>query len=162
MNQRIQRISQAEQVVGSVDTSEFPVSLAATIGFFISLGWEQVSWVWVFSLMLGGIVAAPIAAWLVRIVPSHLLDVLDGNAFFQTFHEAVKIQSVRVEKTGVAPAVIVGIGYPIEGAFSGEERCYDFTPNVISKDAALKPDGKPWPKTGGAYHFFTFIEEELK
>lgn len=47
-------------------------------------------------------------------------------------------------------------------AFSGEERCYDFTPSVISKDAALKPDGKPWPKTGGAHHFFTFIEEELK
>ncbi len=54
------------------------------------------------------------------------------------------------------------MGYPIEGAFSGEERCYDFTPSVISKDAPLKPDGKPWPKTGGAHNFFTFIEEELK
>ncbi|MCU5706840.1 alpha/beta hydrolase [Bacillus wiedmannii] len=91
-----------------------------------------------------------------------VIYVLDGNAFFQTFHEAVKIQSVRAEKTGVSPAIIVGIGYPIEGAFSGEERCYDFTPSVISKDAPLKPDGKPWPKTGGAHNFFTFIEEELK
>ncbi|QWH18776.1 alpha/beta hydrolase [Bacillus mycoides] len=91
-----------------------------------------------------------------------VIYVLDGNAFFQTFHEAVKIQSVRAEKTGVSPAIIVGIGYPIEGAFSGEERCYDFTPSVISKDAPLKPDGKPWPKTGGAHNFFTFMEEELK
>ncbi|MGN4424877.1 alpha/beta hydrolase [Bacillus cereus group sp. MYBK30-1] len=91
-----------------------------------------------------------------------VIYVLDGNAFFQTFHEAVKIQSVRAEKTGVSPAIIVGIGYPIEGAFSGEERCYDFTPSIISKDAPLKPDGKPWPKTGGAHNFFTFIEEELK
>ena len=51
------RGNEARKVIGSVDTSEFPVSLAATIGFFISLGWEQVSWVWVFALMLGGIVA---------------------------------------------------------------------------------------------------------
>ncbi|PHA96847.1 IroE protein, partial [Bacillus pseudomycoides] len=86
-----------------------------------------------------------------------VIYVLDGNAFFQTFHEAIKIQSVRAEKTGVSPAVIVAIGYPIEGAFSGEERCYDFTPSVISEDAPLKPDGKPWPKTGGAHNFFTFI-----
>lgn len=77
-----------------------------------------------------------------------IIYVLDGNAFFQTFHEAIKIQSVRAEKTGVSPRIIVGIGYPIEGAFSGEERCYDLTPVVISKDAPLKPDGKPWPKTG--------------
>ncbi|WP_088230037.1 alpha/beta hydrolase [Bacillus cereus] len=91
-----------------------------------------------------------------------VIYVLDGNAFFQTFHEAIKIQSFRAEKTGVSPAIIVGIGYPIEGAFSGEERCYDFTPSVISKDAPLKPDGKPWSKTGGAHSFFTFIEEELK
>lgn len=27
-----------------------------------------------------------------------VIYVLDGNAFFQTFHEAVKIQSVRAEK----------------------------------------------------------------
>ena len=40
---------------------------------------------------------------------------------FQTFHEAVKIQSVRAEKLGVSPAVIVGVGYPIEGAFSGKK-----------------------------------------
>jgi hypothetical protein len=91
-----------------------------------------------------------------------VIYVLDGNAFFQTFHEAIKIQSVRAEKTGVSPAIIVGIGYPIEGAFSGEERCYDFTPSVVSKDAPLKPDGKPWPKTGGAHNFLTFIEEEVK
>ncbi|MGR5997500.1 hypothetical protein ACT7DF_18940 [Bacillus cereus] len=36
--------------------------------------------------MLGGIVAAPIAAWLVRIVPSHLLGVLVGGLIiFRTF-----------------------------------------------------------------------------
>lgn len=91
-----------------------------------------------------------------------VIYVLDGNAFFQTFQEAIKIQSVRAEKTGVTPSIIVGIGYPIEGTFAASERCYDFTPSSPSVDAPPKPDGKPWPKSGGASDFLAFIEEELK
>ncbi|SFA59369.1 hypothetical protein SAMN05216169_10895 [Anoxybacillus pushchinoensis] len=70
---------EARKVVGTVDTSEFAVALSATIGFVISLGWEQFNWFWVGTLMLGGIIAAPIAAWLVRKMPSHLLGVLVGG-----------------------------------------------------------------------------------
>lgn len=91
-----------------------------------------------------------------------VIYVLDGNAFFQTFQEAMNIQSVRVEKTGVAPSIIVGVGYPIEGVFAASERCYDFTPSLPSVDAPPKPDGKPWPKSGGASEFLAFIQDELK
>lgn len=91
-----------------------------------------------------------------------VIYVLDGNAFFQTFQEAIKIQSVRAEKTGVAPSIIVGIGYPIEGSFAVSERCYDFTPSSPSVDAPPKPDGKPWPKSGGGNEFLEFIQDELK
>ncbi|HEK9102300.1 TPA: alpha/beta hydrolase [Bacillus pseudomycoides] len=97
--------------------------------------------------------------------PEHgypVIYVLDGNAFFQTFQEAIKIQSVRAEKTGVVPSIIVGVGYPIEGTFAASERCYDFTPSVPSKDALQKTDGKPWPKSGGANEFLAFLQEELK
>ncbi|MGC4376919.1 sulfite exporter TauE/SafE family protein [Fictibacillus sp. Mic-4] len=72
------------KAVGSVDTSEFVVSLAATVGFIVSLGWEQVNWFWVLTLMLGGVIAAPIAAWLVRIMPSYLLGVLVGGLIIFT------------------------------------------------------------------------------
>jgi len=75
---------EARKVVGSVDTSEFAVALSATIGFVISLGWETIHWTWVFALMAGGIVAAPIAAWLVKIMPSHLLGVLVGGLIILT------------------------------------------------------------------------------
>ncbi|WP_459499970.1 alpha/beta hydrolase [Bacillus sp. C1] len=91
-----------------------------------------------------------------------VIYVLDGNAFFQTFQEAIKIQSVRAEKTGVAPSIIIGVGYPIEGTFAAAERCYDFTPSSASVDAPPKPDGKPWPKSGGASEFLAFIQDELK
>ncbi|MCM3718850.1 sulfite exporter TauE/SafE family protein [Fictibacillus phosphorivorans] len=74
----------ARKVIGSVDTSEFAVAVSASVGFFISLGWAQVEWLWVGALMAGGIVAAPIAAWLVRIIPSHILGVLVGGLIIIT------------------------------------------------------------------------------
>ncbi|MBE3556452.1 MAG: sulfite exporter TauE/SafE family protein [Firmicutes bacterium] len=63
------------KVVGSVDTSEGAVSLAATISFWIFLGWSQIDWRWVLALLVGGVIAAPLAAWLVKKVPSHLLGI---------------------------------------------------------------------------------------
>ncbi|MGG3018209.1 sulfite exporter TauE/SafE family protein [Geobacillus stearothermophilus] len=75
---------EARKVVGTVDTSEFAVALSATLGFVISLGWEQVNWYWVLTLMAGGVIAAPIAAWLVRKLPSHLLGVLVGGLIILT------------------------------------------------------------------------------
>jgi uncharacterized membrane protein YfcA len=72
------------KVIGSVDTSEFAVAVSASIGFFISLGWAQVQWIWVVSLMIGGLIAAPIAAWLVKIIPSHILGVFVGGFIILT------------------------------------------------------------------------------
>ncbi|MFX3624848.1 MAG: sulfite exporter TauE/SafE family protein [Ectobacillus sp.] len=69
----------ARKVVGTVDTSEFAIAVSATLGFIISLGWETVNWLWVGALMIGGVVAAPIAAWLVRIIPAQLMGILVGG-----------------------------------------------------------------------------------
>ncbi|AGT31968.1 membrane protein [Geobacillus genomosp. 3] len=78
------RNMEARKVIGTVDTSEFAIASSATLGFVISLGWEQVNWYWVLTLMAGGIVAAPIAAWLVRKLPSYLLGVLVGGLIILT------------------------------------------------------------------------------
>lgn len=69
----------ARKVVGTVDTSEFAIAVSATLGFLIALGWQEVNWFWVISLMVGGIIAAPIAAWIVTKLPSYLLGVLVGG-----------------------------------------------------------------------------------
>ncbi|MCM3308632.1 sulfite exporter TauE/SafE family protein [Priestia megaterium] len=69
----------ARKVVGTVDTSEFAIASSATLGFLISLGWQDINWFWVIALMLGGVIAAPIAAWLVRVMPSYLLGVFVGG-----------------------------------------------------------------------------------
>lgn len=74
----------ARKVVGTVDTSEFAIAVSATLGFIISLGWEEVNWYWVSALMIGGVVAAPIAAWLVKKLPAYLLGVLVGGVIILT------------------------------------------------------------------------------
>lgn len=67
------------KVVGSVDTSEFLVSLAASAGFLLTLGTEVVAGRVLVGLLIGGVVAAPLAAWLVRKVTARLLGALVGG-----------------------------------------------------------------------------------
>lgn len=62
------------KVIGTVNTAEFIVALAATVGFVAGL-WEELlaHLAAVFALLIGGAIAAPIAAWLVtRINPAAL------------------------------------------------------------------------------------------
>lgn len=67
------------KVVGSVDTSEFLVALAASAGFLLALGGEVIAPNVVVGLLVGGLVAAPLAAWLVRKVTPRLLGALVGG-----------------------------------------------------------------------------------
>jgi uncharacterized protein len=67
------------KVIGSIDTSEFLVALAASLGFLLALGSQGVDWTWALGLLAGGLVAAPIAAWLVRHIPPRMLGSLVGG-----------------------------------------------------------------------------------
>jgi uncharacterized membrane protein YfcA len=72
------------KVIGSIDTSEFLVALAASLGFLLSLGSRGINALWVLGLLAGGLVAAPIAAWLVRHIPPRLLGSLVGGIIVVT------------------------------------------------------------------------------
>lgn len=72
------------KVVGSVDTSEFLVALAASAGFLVALGSQVLSPRIVAALLIGGLAAAPLAAWLVRIVTPRLLGALVGGLIVVT------------------------------------------------------------------------------
>lgn len=63
------------KVIGSIDTAEFCVSAAASLGFIVALGSQGIHWGLALALLVGGVIAAPIAAYLVRIAPAHLLGV---------------------------------------------------------------------------------------
>ncbi len=72
------------KVIGSVDTSEFVVALGASVGFLLALGRQGVSLAQVGMLLAGGLVAAPIAAWLVHKVAPRLLGATVGGFIILT------------------------------------------------------------------------------
>ncbi|MFE7505189.1 sulfite exporter TauE/SafE family protein [Promicromonospora sp. NPDC057488] len=72
------------KVIGSIDTSEFLVAVAASVGFFVGLSGEGINFTWVLALLIGGLIAAPIAAWLVRLVPPRILGSLVGGVIVLT------------------------------------------------------------------------------
>ena len=71
-------------VIGSVDTSEFLVALAASIGFFVGLGSAVLDPWTVGGLLLGGVLAAPLAAWLVTKIPAPVLGTGVGGIIVLT------------------------------------------------------------------------------
>jgi uncharacterized membrane protein YfcA len=72
------------KVIGSIDTSEFLVSASASVAFLLALGSQGVNATWVVALLLGGAVAAPIAAWLVRHIPPRVLGSAVGGVIILT------------------------------------------------------------------------------
>jgi uncharacterized membrane protein YfcA len=72
------------KTIGSIDTSEFLVAVAASVGFIIGIGSEGVNYAWVAALLIGGIIAAPVAAWLVRHIPPRVLGSAVGGLIVLT------------------------------------------------------------------------------
>jgi uncharacterized protein len=72
------------KVVGSIDTSEFVVAVGASIGFLLGLGSAGIDFSWVIALLAGGVVAAPIAAYIVRHLPARVLGVAAGGLIIMT------------------------------------------------------------------------------
>lgn len=72
------------KVIGSVDTSEFVVALGASVGFLFALRWSEIPVSTVLVLLVSGIVVAPLAAYLVRIIPPSVLGVFVSAAILVT------------------------------------------------------------------------------
>lgn len=67
---------ESKYVVGTVSLAEFFVTFAATLTFFTNLGVSY--WYIVLGLIIGGVIAAPIAAKFVGIIPKKLSFILVG------------------------------------------------------------------------------------
>ncbi|HET6755043.1 MAG TPA: sulfite exporter TauE/SafE family protein [Jiangellaceae bacterium] len=72
------------KVIGSIDASEFIVAVAASIGFLVGIGAQSINFSWVAVLLLGGMLAAPLAAWMVRRVPARVLGSAVGGMIVLT------------------------------------------------------------------------------
>lgn len=72
------------KVIGSVSAAEFAVTVAASLGFLIGLGSAGIDYRVVAGLLLGGVIAAPLAAYIVHRVPLPMLGALVGGVILIT------------------------------------------------------------------------------
>lgn len=72
------------KVVGSVAASELAVALAASVGFLGALSGTRFDSSVLLGLLAGGVVAAPLAAWLVRKMPARVLGTAAGGLIVVT------------------------------------------------------------------------------
>jgi uncharacterized protein len=90
------------KIIGTVDTSEFVIAVCASVGFLIGLSFAEVPWTMVGALFLGGLLAAPIAAYIVRILPTRIMGtavggfilVVNANTFFSAIGLATSVATV--------------------------------------------------------------------
>ena len=99
--------TQPRKVIGTVSASEFLVSVAASVGFIFGLGPQFLSlWQPVAGLLVGGVIAAPIAAWAVSRINPTVLGGLVGLLL-------VLLNSSRLVTGGTVSLRAVEIGLAI-------------------------------------------------
>ncbi|MFC4150264.1 sulfite exporter TauE/SafE family protein [Micromonospora mangrovi] len=138
------------KVIGSVDTAEFVVAGAASIGFLIGLGSQGFLLPTVAALLIGGLVAAPIAAWLVRIVPAQLLGATIGGV--------IVLSNARTllragEADGAVPAVVYGLltaGWVVAVALAVRALRRTRRARALAEAALLTTDTVTAPAAGAA------------
>ena len=106
------------KVIGSVDTSEFVVAGAASVGFLIGLGSEGFVLPTVAALLVGGLIAAPLAAWLVRIVPAQVLGAAVGGIIVLTNGRTLMRAYDVPGGWRIAVYVVVVAGWIVAGYFA--------------------------------------------
>lgn len=72
------------RVIGTMNAAEFLVAVAASIGFIIGLGVAALDWQILIPLMLGGMLAAPLGAWIAHRLPMRIMGVTVGGMIIFT------------------------------------------------------------------------------
>lgn len=104
--------TEPRKIVGTVNTAEFLVSLAATLGFIIGLWSDLVdNLAAVAALLIGGSIAAPIAAWLISRVNATVLGGVVGTAIVAlNFPKVLETVGVSFDGDWIIQAVLVAFG----------------------------------------------------
>ena len=89
------------KVIGSIDTSEFVVAVGGSLGFLFALGSQGILWGYAGALLAGGVIAAPIAAWLVSRIPATVLGVAAGGLIVVTNSKTI------LEAVGMAQSPVL-------------------------------------------------------
>lgn len=94
-------------VIGTVSASEFFVTLSASLSFIVFLGMTHINWLAVIALSVGGLIAAPISAYLVKILPINILAICVGGLIIFTNSNALLSYFVEDEVLSNIVRVII-------------------------------------------------------
>ncbi|UCH51047.1 MAG: sulfite exporter TauE/SafE family protein [Chloroflexota bacterium] len=72
--------TEPRKVIGTVNMAEFFITIVIAGTFFITLGTEEYDWTMIGMLLLGGVIAAPLAAYLCKKLPARILGIIVGVA----------------------------------------------------------------------------------
>lgn len=72
------------RVVGTMNAAEFIVAVSASAGFIVGLGASAIQWNVLLPLLIGGLIAAPIAAWITHRLPMRIMGVGVGGMIIVT------------------------------------------------------------------------------
>jgi hypothetical protein len=129
------------QVIGTVSMSEFIVAIGATVGFLLALGTAGVDWAAAVALLAGGIVAAPIAAWLVSRLDHRVLGGLVGGMIL--FYNAERV--LGLVGIGGWAVVAVRIGIVAVTAFICVYAWRSRGRAILGTESAAVPAAASWP-----------------
>jgi hypothetical protein len=97
------------KVVGSIDTSEFVVAVGGSLGFLFALGKQGIDFRVAAALLVGGVVAAPVAALLVRHLAPRVLGVAAGGLIGLTNLDTIVKALGGTGAVELAVAVVVAV-----------------------------------------------------
>ncbi|GAB97504.1 hypothetical protein BJY21_001293 [Kineosphaera limosa] len=145
------------KVVGSIDTSEFLVAVAASLGFLVGLGAAGIDFAMAGAILVGGVLAAPIAAYIVRIVPPRLLgSAVGGLIVFTNVRTLLRSDYIEASSSVLVTAYILiaiiwaaAIAYSVR-AWRAETREQQLIDAVHAEHAehalGSAPNGDPEPE----------------
>jgi uncharacterized membrane protein YfcA len=137
------------QVIGTVSMSEFIVAIGATLGFMLALGTESIPIGPTVALLLGALVAAPIAAWAVSRLDHHVLGALVGGMIL--FYNAPNVlgivgiggDAIIAARLAIVALTLVIAAYAWRGRRTRSDIATDVPDPVDLAVPALRPDGEP-------------------
>jgi uncharacterized membrane protein YfcA len=95
------------RVVGTMNAAEFIVAVSASAGFIVGLGWAAINLEVLLPLLIGGVLAAPIAAWVAHRLPMRIMGVAVGGMIIIT--NSITLTSAFEVPTPTRIAIIVGV-----------------------------------------------------
>lgn len=96
------------RVVGTMNAAEFIVAVCASAGFIVGLGLAAIRWDVLVPLLLGGLIAAPVAAWIAHRLPMRVMGVAVGGMIIVT-NSITILRSVSAPSSVMATILIVEI-----------------------------------------------------